>query len=295
MQHAMIKPRSPQAQAPARWQGPQDRAMHSRADGEDHVAAALFDPLARVPAAIGDAFGIRGGGQFCSNDITALLIRALAARYPVVRRLAGDDSFLATARRFVLARPPHLSAVLHFGDLFPRYLRGLGSEASFQYLADVAELEAARARALRSADAAPVDASRLLALSAGRHNDIGIVLHPSVSFIASRFPIVTVWAANQTDDGDGIIHQWGPEAALVARPFLDVDVMRLPPGGHRFLSDLAEGATIATAIASATLQEPAFDLTVNLKGLIDTSIVTGFHRCGGDGTAGDVTSGHAAA
>jgi hypothetical protein len=97
-----------------------------------------------------------------------------------------------------------------------------------------------------------------------------------VSLITSRFPIVTVWTAHQTDDG--IIHQWGPEDALVARPFLDVDVVRLPPGGHRFLTDLAEGATIATAIAAATAQEPAFDVATNLRVLADTRIVTGFRR-----------------
>ena len=91
--------------------------MPGLADDEDHVVAALFDPLAHVPTPLGDIHGFRARGRFRDNDIAALLIRALAARYPAVRRLAGDESFLATARRFVLAQPPHLSAVLHFGEL----------------------------------------------------------------------------------------------------------------------------------------------------------------------------------
>jgi len=250
--------------------------MNSLAHG--HVAAALVDPLARVPAPIDAALRVQTRRHFRDDDITALLIRALAARYPVVRRLAGDDSFLAAARRFVRSEPPHLAAVLQFGERFPGYLRSLGHAASFHYLADVAEIEAARARAFRSADAAPLNASALAALPASRFGEIGVILHPSVSLIATRFPIVTVWAANQADTADGIIPQWGAEAALVARPFLDVDVLRLPPGGHAFLSRLSDGATLAVAIEAAAVADPAFDPAVNLRVLIDANIVVGLHR-----------------
>ncbi len=253
--------------------------MNALARIQDDVAATLLDPLTRVPPPISEGGGLRGRAtrHFRDNDIIGVLIRALAVRYPVVRRLSGDDSFLATARRFIRAQPWHLSAFLHFGEMFPSYLRGLGRGASFQYLADVAELEAARARALRSADASPIGRSAFASLSAQRMRELGVVLHPSVSLVASRFPIVTVWAANQTDD-NGIITQWGPEAAMVARPFLDVDVLRLPAGGHAFLSHLSEGATLSAAIAAAAAQEPAFDAATNLRLLGDANIVIGFHR-----------------
>lgn len=252
--------------------------MNALAHRRGHVAPALVDPFARVPAPIDDALGVQARRHFRDGDITAILIRALAACYPVVRRLAGDDSFLAAARRYICSEPPHLAAVLQFGERFPGYLRSLGSAASFQYLADVAELEAARARAFRSADAAPVEASALAALPASRFGEIGVILHPSVSLIASRFPIVTVWAANQSDTADGIIHRWGAEAALVARPFLDVIVLRLPPGGHAFLSRLSDGTTLSTAIEMAITQDSGFDSATNLRVLIDANIIVGLHH-----------------
>jgi len=128
--------------------------MNGLASRRENPALALFDPLAGVPAPIGDP-DLRGRAGFDRADIVTFLIRALAARYPVVRRLIGDDSFLDVAQRFIAMQPPRLPVVEHFGETFPHYLRGLGEAASFEYVADMAELEAARARAYHSADAPP--------------------------------------------------------------------------------------------------------------------------------------------
>ena len=166
--------------------------MNAVAQIERNVASTLLDPFTGVPAPIDAALRLRARAtRHFGGDIIGLLIRALAARYPVVRRLAGDESFLATARRFVRAQPSHLSTVLHFGEAFPGYLRGLGRAASFEYLADVAEIEAARARAMRSADARPIGRAALASLSSSRLRELGVLLHPSVSLVASRFPIVS--------------------------------------------------------------------------------------------------------
>src|SRR5262250_2849902 len=160
--------------------------MTALATNQETLAVVLFDPLACVPAAIADV-DLRTRPDLHHAGIGAFLIRALAARYPVVRRLIGDDSFLSTARRFVAMQPPRLPIVQHFGETFPQYLRSLGEAASFEYVADVAELEAARARAHHSADACPLDA-RVLLLSA-LFIEYGLVLHPSVELVTARFPI----------------------------------------------------------------------------------------------------------
>ena len=251
--------------------------MNALARSQENLAAALFDPLARVPAPIADA-DLRARTDFRRADIATFLIRALAAHYPVVRRLIGDDSFLDVARRFVATQPPRMPLVQHFGEAFPRYLRSLGDGASFEYVADLAELEAARARAHHSADAIPLDARAFAFLSAARFAEFGVHLHPSVTMIASRFPIVTIWKANQTDGDDGVIDRWRPEAALVARPFLDVDVLPLPAGGHAFMTSMSDGSTIAAGIAAAMVHDPEFDLAATLTMLVEANIVIGFHR-----------------
>ncbi|SRR6266545_2305244 len=258
--------------------------MNSLAVNQESIGLALFDPLARVPAPIGDV-DLRTRADFRNADIATFLIRALAARYPVVRRLLGDDSFLDVARRFVATQPPRLPLLVHFGETFPHYLRSLGDGASFDYVADIAELEAARARAYHSADAAPLDARAFAFLSAARFDEFGVELHPSVSLVESRFPIVTIWKANQSEDGGSMIDRWRPEAALIARPFLDVDVLLLPAGGHAFMGALSHGSTISAAIAAAIADNPDFDLGANLTMLVEANVVVGFHRQGSTRTS----------
>ena len=249
--------------------------MNGLATNQENLAVVLFDPLAGVPAAIADA-DVRTRADLRHAGIGTLLVRALAVSYPVVRRLIGDDSFLDVARRFIAMQPPRLPVVQYFGESFPQYLRSLGEAASFEYVADIAKLEAARARAHYSADARPLDARVLL--SRPLFEEYGLVLHPSVGLITSRFPIVTIWRANQTGADGGILDRWRPEAALVARPFLDVDVLSLPAGGHVFMNALLSGWTIRAAAASATEDDPGFDLGANLTILAEANIVVAFNR-----------------
>jgi len=251
--------------------------MNGLAASQESLAVALFDPLARVPAAIADV-NLRARPDFHHAGISAFLIRAMAARYPVVRRLIGDDSFLDVARRFIAMQLPRLPIVPHFGEAFPRYLRSLGDAASFEYVADMAELEAARTRAYHSADATPLDPQALSFLPTARCDESVVILHPSVALLASRFPIVTIWRANQMGTGGGTLDRWRPEAALIARPFLDVDVLLLPAGGHAFMSALSTGSTIAAAAAIATGSDPSFDIDASLTMLVEAHIVVGFHR-----------------
>src|SRR5262249_56337167 len=92
------------------------------------------------------------------------LIEVLAVQYPVIRRLVGDLSFRIVARRFILSEPPSIPIAPSFGDNFPRFLRGQSNTASFEYVADIAQLELVRRRARRAADVRPLAAETLLSL-----------------------------------------------------------------------------------------------------------------------------------
>src|SRR5262245_6141510 len=59
-------------------------------------------------------------------------IELLAARYPVICRLAGDDSFRMTARRYMLSELARSSSRVEFGDTFPQFLRRRGSAAAIE-------------------------------------------------------------------------------------------------------------------------------------------------------------------
>src|SRR5262249_36463555 len=84
-----------------------------------------------------------------------------------------------------------------------------------------------------------------------RLDRLRVAFHPSASVVASRFPIVSIWQANRTDGDESHIERWGPEAALVARPFRAVEIWRLPRGGHAFFGALSGGATTGAAGGAA--------------------------------------------
>jgi hypothetical protein len=157
---------------------------------------------------------------------------------------------------------------------FPHFLRHQGQGASFDYVADIAELECARAGARVAAAARPISAQALASMVSIRLDRLRVTLHPSVHLVTSRFPIVTIWNNNQRDGG-GMIERWVGESALVARPFRAVEVGLLPAGGHAFMAALAEGQTVAAAVMVASAMAPTFDTDVGLAVLMSSHIVVG--------------------
>ncbi len=205
------------------------------------------------------------------------LVEVLAVRYPVICRLVGELSFRIVARRFIFSEPPSIPIAPNYGDNFPRFLRAQSNAASFEYVADIAELEMVWRKARRAADVRPLAAETLLPLRAEWLNGLCVTLHPSVGLVQSRFPIVTIWEASQIDGENGMIDRWRAEAAL-ARPFLKVQVRRLPPGGYTFLRALSEGQTVAMAVQAATAATSKFEVASNLSLLIGANVIVGIHE-----------------
>lgn len=197
----------------------------------------------------------------------------IASRFSAVRRIVGDESFLPAARDFIAAHPPHSAVLMEYGQEFPGFVRRCGSAACFRYVADIADLELARGRAYHAADATPLSHRAFTAFSGGEFSQKRVTLHPSISLIASRFPVVSVWRAHQTGASDHPAPARGAEAALISRPFLDVEVRLLPSGGHAFLNALQEGRTIGEALNAGADSADSFDLAENLSLLIGSNIV----------------------
>jgi hypothetical protein len=206
------------------------------------------------------------------NNVVSGLVKALGGRFPVVEKIVGDEFFAAMARVFVTGQPPRSPLLAAYGDDFPAFLATFEPARELSYLADVARLEAARTRAYHAADAEPVGADRFAALDSEMAGDLRIKMHPSTEIVRSRFPIVTIWAMNSGEQELAPVEDWRGEDALIARPHLDVHVRTLPPGGAAFLFALVDGRSIGEAAEAALADEPDFDLTCNLAGLIGSGL-----------------------
>ena len=237
--------------------------------------AVLLDD-APIPATIRAASGPAHASRFgvYRNNVIAGLINALAARYPVTRKLLWDDVFHAAARRYVVAEPPRSPVMCEYGDSFPQFLRGIGQSIASDYLADIAGLEAARTRAYHAADATPLPREVLAAIAPEDLPALRLTLHPSVMLLASRFPVVSAWEANRSEN-DNRPGAWKPECALIARPYLRVEVRALSPGAHAFVAALAEGCTLGAAIAKAAANHGDFDLDGAFNTLIAADVLIG--------------------
>jgi hypothetical protein len=87
-------------------------------------AAALDDPAAATPAMTHGRMAAPDARRFAvyRNNVAVGLIGAIEARYPVSRRIAGDDLFRAMARAFVRAHRPRTPVMIAYGAEFPEFV-----------------------------------------------------------------------------------------------------------------------------------------------------------------------------
>ena len=87
-------------------------------------ATALGDPSASPPVTTQGRLGAPDARRFAvyRNNVAVGLIGALEARYPVSRRIAGDELFRAMARAFVRAHKPRSPVMIAYGEEFPEFL-----------------------------------------------------------------------------------------------------------------------------------------------------------------------------
>ena len=196
---------------------------------------------------------------------TAGLIEALAGRFPVVERLVGEDFFRAMAHAYVTQELPRSPLLFQYGGSFADFIAGFAPAAPLPYLRDMARLEYAQGLAYHAADREPLPPASFAALDRGRLADFRVELHrPS-------HPVISIWLANQAETVTPLRHR-GAEAALVSRPFLDVETRRLQPGTDAFLSALQASARISEAVRAGDAASPSFSAAEALATLIGANI-----------------------
>ena len=232
--------------------------------------AAMLDAALPVPDGLLDGGGHAAGRRFnvYRNNVAVSLTEALKVAFPVITKLLGETNMDGLARLYLQAHPPSSPLMMFYGEDFPDFLGHMEQLSHLGYLADAARLELAERRAYHAADAAPLDPARLAAVAPERLAELRLVFHPSTALVRSAFPVVTIWAMNAGELPAAAIAGWTPQDALVVRPHLVVEVLRLPPGGAVFLEALTDGMTLTTAAEAAMAADAAFDLAANLAGAL---------------------------
>jgi len=239
---------------------------------------ALLNPDLPVPIGVVGPDGRPSARRFAvyRNNVVVSLIDALAAGYPVVQRLVGEQFFRAMARIYAAAFPPSSPIMLQYGDGFADFIATFPPAASLPYLADVARLERAWSEAYHAADALPLKLEELASIPPDGFGGIHLELHPSLRLVRSQFPIVSIWQMNLEGGTPAPVDLSIAENALVVRPMADVEVRKLTPSSATFVDALMHGGTPAEATIQSFSLSPAFDVGGNLADLLGLGLVAGY-------------------
>ena len=252
--------------------------MREAATHQATFAAALLDPALPCPAGlrVWNASDPARRLAVHRNNVVSSLIDALAETFPVVQELVGVEFFRAMASVFVRQSPPRSRVLVQYGQGLPDFIAGFEPARDVGYLADVARLEFACVSAYHAADADAVARDTVaLALASGeRVGELRLSLQPSLAVVESAYAVVSLWAAHQGTADIGSIDPAVAEDALVLREALDVLVLRLPPGGARFVRAVQCGKCLGDAAVDAAATAPDFDLSVTLAILLRHGALT---------------------
>jgi hypothetical protein len=242
---------------------------------QDAFVAALAERSATPIAAwLPDQADEPAGLSVYRNTIAKGCVDALAANFPTVASLVGDDWFGAAAALFARDNPPASAALLAYGEAFPDWLAAFPPAAELPYLPAVAWMDWRWTAALFAPETAPLGAEAFAlppeALAAARPR-----LHPSLSFAWFDQGLPALWLAARRPDPGEMELQPDPQGVLIVRPHEVVTARLLERAGVAFLAAARDRASLGEAIAAAAEADPAADLASLFAALIADGVFVG--------------------
>ena len=237
----------------------------------DTILGADATPLNGIVA--DDRLGFARRLSVYRNNTTILLSDALAANFPIVRELVGEQFFANLGRGFVRTHPPTSPCLHEYGGDFADFIERFPGVSELPYLPDVARLEWAVNTALYAEDVVPLTPERLAGVSADDYARLTFARHPAMQIVTSAYPLHAIWALHQPDAGEDLRVDLnaGGENVLITRPGVDVLIAKIDHATAALIQGLADGATLAEAFAQGG---PAFDATPALTTILNQGAFT---------------------
>ncbi len=211
------------------------------------------------------------------NNIQMALSKALEATYPVVVRLVGDDYFRYLARMYVAQTPSVSGNLEDYGAGFAEFIEEHLALHQLPYLADLARLEWALHEVYQAPASGPFGAEALAALVALPPDQVRLHINTASRLLASNYPILQIWNANQDNAGDvGVSLDAGGVHLLVHQRDLQVEILPIGSGDYAFLAGCVGNDDLVAAYEAASSIDPELDLGVCLDKFIRHGALTGW-------------------
>ena len=153
--------------------------MQSLLESQRHFVAALGDPA--IAATMPRGFAVYVG------NVRGNWTKALAAAYPIVRKIVGEGFFENLAWDFARAHASLSGDLNEFGERLPDFLATCSTTRDLPYLPDVATMEWLAHRAYYAANAVPPDPARLAAIDPARYSRLRLARAPASALYGSQW------------------------------------------------------------------------------------------------------------
>lgn len=206
------------------------------------------------------------------RHVVASLTKCLRSTFPVVERLVGEGFFAFACARFIAASPPNKPCLAEYGDAFAGFLAEFEPCAEHAYLPDVARLEWLMHEASLAPSETAMDAASFSRLDPGAVADLKWRLDPSIRYLAARWPVARIHAANTGDHGEAVDLSLGPCWIEIRRRGEKVVAREIERSALAFRAALNTGSSLRQAINAAIAADSDFSPAAALAGLIDEGV-----------------------
>jgi hypothetical protein len=210
------------------------------------------------------------------NTIVKGCVDALAANFPTVQSMVGEDWFRAAAALFAREAPPTRAALLDYGEAFPAWLERFPPAADVPYLAGTAHLDRLWTEALFATEAPSLDAAALSKLAPEALVETRLALHPSVRFAAFDAGLPSLWRAAR-DGAEDLELSETPETLLLVRRDEAVASRVVGAAETAFLRACRDGLTAGEAAQAAACADPDTPFASLFAALIADGVFAGPH------------------
>jgi len=169
------------------------------------------------------------------NSYSGGLLKAMKDIYPVTEQLLGETFFEAMCLRYINQTPCLSFDINQYGASFAEFSENFKPVDGLVYLPDVIRLEWAWHQAYQSAESPQTDLSPLLTFDETQLASLYLSLQPSMTLLASPYPINSIWSANQKDQMETIELDSGPCQLVIWRNGLNSHIDSVEPAFLEFL------------------------------------------------------------
>lgn len=223
-------------------------------------AALLGDFEAFAPFARGATAEIRFGVY--RNTVAKGCADALAAQFPAVLRVVGEDWMRQAAILFAREHPPRRPSLHAYGEAFPAWLARFAPAADMPWLAGLGRIDWAWTCAAFAPDREPLGPEAFAGLAPEAFEALAAELQPAAVPLWFEDGTPGLWRALQGDAAPAEAElSTEPQGILLSRPGLEVEHRLLTHGAFAFLDACRAGRSLAAAAQAALAADPDLPLT----------------------------------